>query len=262
MRLKSVLIPSCVSALVLLALSMPAYGQTGVAVVNAASFKAGAPVAPGSLASAFPTDGVFTGATQTAAPSLPLGTELGGTTVTLAGSLSAPLLFVSEGQINFQVPSGAPAGQHTISVAVGGAEVASGTVNVVDQWPGIFFNPADPLEPGAVLNGDSSLNTPDNAEARGGVLVVFGTGQGPLDNAITDGEPAGSDPLSSTTGTVTANISGFDAPVLFSGMAPGFVGLWQVNVQIPADLPVTGLSALFLSVNGLPSNIVSVQISE
>ena len=81
-----------------------ASAQAQIAVVNSAGSRAGYPVAPGSLASAY---GAFAGAATEAAAALPLPITLGGVMVTVGG-LPAPLLYVSEGQINLQIPWGVP----------------------------------------------------------------------------------------------------------------------------------------------------------
>lgn len=248
------------TALAALALSAPLQAQTGVAVVNAAGFQPNAPVAPGSLASAFPVDGEFAGAATAAVEELPLPTTLGGAQVLIDGD-PAPLVFVAASQINFQIPSGASADRHDLSVTVNGAEVAAGFVDVLSTYPGIFIlDPADVFEPGAVLNQDGSVNGPDNPAAPGSVVIAFGTGQGEVDNPVADGEAAAGDPLSRTVAPTEAWVAAQEAAVSFSGLAPGFVGLWQVNLTLPDG--VTGRAALFLKSGGIASNSVSVWVAE
>ncbi len=246
-----------VSLLALAALASPAAAQ--VAVVNAAGFQANAPVAPGSIASAF---GAFTGATFQANESLPLPTMLGGAQLLVDGA-AAPLFFASETQINFQVPSALAAGRHQISVTVGGSEVATGFLDVAESFPGIFIlDPTNPDAPGAVLNQDFSVNGPNNPAARGSVIIIFGTGQGPVDNAVADGAAASGSPLSTATRATEAWFGGIEGAVAFSGLAPNFVGLWQINATIPSN-SVTGKVPVFLKINnGLTSNHVSIWVSE
>lgn len=250
------------SLFALAALVAPSFGQTGVAVVNAAGFQANFPVSPGSLASAFPTGGTFTGATTAGAVETPLPTTLGGAQLLVDGT-AAPLIFVFEGQINFQVSSTLAAGRHTVSVTVGGSEVASGSLDVIEAAPGVFsLDPADVQMPGAVLNQDNSVNGPDNPAARGSVVIVFGTGQGPLDGAVADGAPAPADTLISATTLTKAFVAAQEQTVIFSGLAPGFIGLWQTNVDL--DDSVTGAVPLFLQLGdrGLTSNGVTIWVAQ
>lgn len=249
------------SVLALFALSLPLSAQTGVAVVNAASFQPNFPVSGGSLASAFPVGGTFAGATTAGATELPLPTSLGGAMVMVDGA-AAPLVFVAESQINFQAPSGLAPGRYPISIMVNGSAVATGNLDTFPANPGIFIlDPADPLEPGAVLNQDNSINGPDNPAAQGSTIIIYGTGQGEVDNPVADGTASGSDPLSSVVGETKAFIAAQEATVSFSGLAPGFVGLWQVNAVLPDG--VSGRTAVFVQVGGgLTSNAVSIWVAE
>lgn len=246
-----------VSMFALVALSLPAAAQ--LAVVNAAGFQANAPVAPGSIASAF---GAFSGATFQANDALPLPTTLGGAQLTIDGA-AVPLFFASEGQINFQVPSALEAGRHQAAVTVNGSQVATGFVDIAEAFPGIFIlDPSNVDAPGAVLNQDGSVNGPNNPAARGSVVVVFATGQGPVENPVSDGAAAPGDTLSPATLATEVWFGGISGPVAFSGLAPGFVGLWQINATVPSN-SVTGKVPVFVKINnGLTSNHVSIWVSE
>ena len=63
------------------------------------------------------------------------------------------------------------------------------------------------------------------------------TGIGGLDNSPATGTPATDSPLSSATVIPTVTIGGVEVEVLFAGLAPDFVGLGQINIQLPAGLP-------------------------
>lgn len=240
-RIRSLLFAAAALAALGLAASS---AQAQIAVVNAAGSKAGYPVAPGSLVSAY---GTFPGAAAESAASLPLPRTLGGAMVTVGG-MSAPLLYVSERQINLQIPwdvslePDAP-----IVVNVGGAEV-SGTVMLTEADPGLF---------NVVVNhANGSTNGMDNPAPRGGAVIVYGTGIGPVDNTPADGAPAApsGNPLSRGAQPVRAFFGGAEGTVHFSGLAPGFVGLWQLNLQLPALPPtVAGPLPLLVTLGGRPA---------
>ena len=229
-----------------------ASAQAQIAVVNSAGSRAGYPVAPGSLASAY---GAFAGAATEAAAALPLPITLGGVMVTVGG-LPAPLLYVSEGQINLQIPWGVPVigsapgvGPAPIVVNVGGAEVR-GVVLTAETDPAIFNL--------VVHHADGSLNGADNPVNRGGAVIVYGTGIGPVDNTPPDGNPP--DGLSTGEQTARAFFGGAEGTVFWSGLAPGFVGLWQLNLQVPAAPYVAGRLPLLVTLGGRPSSNPEVTI--
>jgi adhesin/invasin len=103
------------------------------------------------------------------------------------------------------------------------------------------------------LNQDLTLHTPQTPIPAGGYVVLYMTGMGPTTPQVADGQPAPSSPLAVLNGTVRATIGGVDAFVQFAGLAPGLVGLIQVNVQIPAGL-ASGDQPVFVTVNGVPTN--------
>ncbi len=223
--------------------------QAQVVVVNAASSKTGYPVAPGGLVSAY---GTFTGAVTEAASALPLPVMLGGAAVTVGG-LSAPLLYVSASQINLQVPHAVLLGRSLeIVVNVEGTEV-KGTLVTAETDPALF---------GLIVHhSDGSLNGPDNPANRGEAVVVYGSGIGPVDSTPADGSLP--DGLSTGEKAVRAFFGGAEGAVYWSGLAPEFVGLWQLNLQVPAAPYVAGPLPLLVTLGGRPSsNQVTVYVEQ
>ena len=251
--------------LMVLAVASLAQNSTLV-VVNGASFKPLFPLAPGSIASVFPVAANgFTGATQADAPGVPLPTTLGGAQV-LVNDVAAPLFFASNGQINFQVPGLTPLQptQATVRVLVNGTEVAAGKMSVFPASPGIFiadFDASDP-RPGAILNQDNTLNTEANPAARDSVLQVFCNGLGPLESIVADGAANPDNPAVKTQELPEVWIGVYKATVEFSGGAPGFVALQQLNVKIPNQAALSGRQPIFIVANGLPSETASVWIAD
>jgi hypothetical protein len=86
-------------------------------------------------------------------------------------------------------------------------------------------------------NSDFTLNSPTNPAATGSFVTVYLAGLGALDNPVATGASAPSAPLSNALATVSATLGGTTAKVTFAGLTPGFVGLAQVNVQIPNLAP-------------------------
>ena len=219
-------------------------------VVNGASFAA--KVAPGSLFSIFGTD---LGVARQDATSVPLPMSLAGASVTVAGK-PAPLVFVSAGQINAQVPVDVPVGGTVpVVVTVNGLSSPVENVAVVAAAPGIFqFGEKRAV----VQNPDNSVNDANNGVAPNQYVVVYATGGGDVDNPVPTGAPAPSNPLARHRRNVTATINGTMSEVAFAGLTPGFIGLSQVNLKIPG-LPA-GTYPLVVSVDGQPSNAAMITI--
>jgi uncharacterized protein (TIGR03437 family) len=108
-----------------------------------------------------------------------------------------------------------------------------------------------------VLNQDYSLNGPSNPAKVGSYVMLYGTGAGAASPAVPTGSAAPASPLSTVT-NVTASINGAPATVAFQGLAPDFVGLLQVNLQVPA-LP-TGTYPVQITAGGVKSNSASIAV--
>jgi uncharacterized protein (TIGR03437 family) len=219
-------------------------------VTDAAGY--GPRAAPGSLATLFGTG--FASGTA-GASSFPLPTSLESCSVSVGGVL-APLLYVSAGQINFQVPSSVPAGDADIVVNGPGGSSVTATLTITAEAPAIFQNGTNHA---AAQNPGGSLNSDSDPAVANSVITVYLTGQGAVSNPVTDGTAPPTSPLSSATATATATIGPLNAPVQFLGLAPGFAGLGQANIQVPA-LP-TGDYPLVITVSGLVSASAVISIS-
>ncbi len=253
---------------------------TASTTVNGASFANGG-AAPGALVSSFGTG--FPAGTTLNSPvaAFPLPTTLSGVSVRVNGVLS-PLLYVGVGpqfgaagafQLNYQLPFETTAGVAFVEVLNNGTAITSEFLTVQAAIPGIFSATQDGKGQGIVLNQDNVRNASNRSEARGRVLQIFATGTGAqLLNSITrlpislaSGAPTpipatANDPLYVTAFTPTVTIGGVAAAVEFSGLTPGFVGLWQINVRIPANAP-TGEVPLVISVDGRTGNQTTVAIN-
>ncbi len=222
-------------------------------IVNAASF-AFAPIAPGSLFSIFGSN-FATGMNSAVITPLPL--SLGGYSVEVNGA-AVPLVYAGANQINAQLPF--EAGPTSATVVVKGPNGTSATspVSIAQAAPGIFIYGANH---GVIQNNDDgSTNSAAKPAKAGHYIIVYYTGQGPLDNSIATGAATPASPVSRAKLKTTATIGGVDASIYFAGMTPGFVALAQANIQVPrlqsADYP------LVLTVNGNPSNSVVVSVSQ
>ncbi|HYL76648.1 MAG TPA: choice-of-anchor D domain-containing protein [Bryobacteraceae bacterium] len=231
---------------------------SGGGVVNAASF---APkLVRGGLASIFGSN--FVSGSQTGqASSLPLPLSLAGVSVSVGG-VSAPLIYVSANQINFQVPFEVPAGlSAAIVVTANGVASPSVFAPMSDYGVGVFTyaRTASTLDPIIVHNSTNQLITPSSPATPNEFLVVYATGVGKLTTAPRTGAASPSSPLANAVDTPTVTVGGVAAKVLFAGLTPGFVGLVQLNIQLPASLP-SGTLPLVISFPGDASPSVNLSV--
>lgn len=213
-------------------------------VVNGASFNP-APVAPGSIVAAFGSD---LSRDVLHATTLPLAGSLAGARVFVNG-MEAPLLFVSPTQVNFQMPS-VSTGPATVQFLVNGDTTMNRGVEIAEAAPGIFYR--TDTNRAIAQNQDFTLNEPSSPAPPGSVVIVYLTGQGPVDNPVPVGVPAPAAPLARAILPASATIGGVPAELQFLGLTPGFVGLAQANLRVP-NLP-PGDYAVTIEIGGAVSN--------
>ncbi|MGE5646085.1 MAG: hypothetical protein ACM336_09870 [Acidobacteriota bacterium] len=268
--------------------------------VNGASFLQDRPLAPGVIATAW-AKRASTPATH--APSVPLPTELAGVQV-LVGGTPAPLFYVGDDrsfpgyvQVNFQVPHNAPSDKPIdmqVIDAVTQQVLGAGALAMNKAAPAFFvtnsttgqvaaFN-VDPNTKARTCNGTAS---PCRPAKRGEILELYLTGEGYQSGWTKDGEaPAGGVPndrdndhnqllvllgtdfVDCDTRVGTRCPAGSNAKFIeYSGAAPGFVGLWQINVRVPNDIVAPGLPNpiavvyrdISSMIGGTPKTIVYIQ---
>jgi uncharacterized protein (TIGR03437 family) len=208
------------------------------AVTNAASFQNA--VAPGALATVWGS--ALAPATQQAG-SLPLPLAMLGVSVTVNG-VPAPLLYVSPGQMNIQIPYETGAGTAVLGVNNNG-QVASFSFQAAISWPGIF--PHAFIDP----TGAAVASAP-----QGGILTLFITGDGDASPPVTTGAPPAADtPLASLPAPrlpVTVTVGGVPATIFFLGIPTWSVGVTQINFLVPPDAPL-GPQPVVVTAGGAPS---------
>jgi uncharacterized protein (TIGR03437 family) len=231
--------------------TFPAIASNGVG--NAASYTPR--ISPGALASIFGTG--FGNATFVADDGRPWPTSTTNNVSVQVNGAAAPLYFVSPGQINFQVPWATPTtGTVNVAVLVNGGSSNIAAVPVATAAPGLFVLPSGQA---AVLNPDYSVNDPSNPVKAGATIFAYLTGSGPVSPAAKDGVPASTTSLVYVQASNSATIGNQPATVSFAGLAPGFIGLVQMNIVVPTGL-APGTYPLSVTIDGQTSNAAPITV--
>ena len=229
-------------------------------VVNGASFAPQAPVAPGTLVSVFGSKL----ASSDGASALPLPFNLGGSSLLIAG-FQAPLLFSSDSQVNAMIPYGiqVDAGQQAV-VSHGSSLSVAQSLTIAAASPGVFT--VNGLGNGqghiyvAHADGTQTLADAVHPTTAGDIIVIYCTGLGEVTPAIIAGTPAPFDHFSPTVNQVNLTIGDVKAQVQFSGLTPGFAGLYQINAAVPTGIPPGAAVQVSISEAGQLSPPVTIGV--
>ena len=215
--------------------------SSGPVVVNAASYLPG--ISPGGLATIFGENLTTVNGVVVAGVD-PLPTVLSGVSVFVSG-VRAPIFSIAysggEDQISFQVPYETPTGKGAAEIQVVdyNEQVADFITDSYTEDPGIFVYDGNFA---IAQRGDYSLVGPNSPADRGEYLALYTTALGPLSLSLTDGYGSPTEPpFADTIDPAQVLLDGEQCTVVFSGLSPGFVGLYQVNFQVPDDAPAGNL---------------------
>ena len=236
---------------------------TPAGVVNAASYQQ--PVAPGSYIAIFGT-GMYDPEVSATGNALEVNSQqrlplvIDFTTVSFdvpSAKLSVPgrLYYISAGQLGLQVPwelAGQTSAQVKVSIDFTSGNVV--TIPLSNYAPALF-----PVGAFAAATNDKGVITAANPAARNSFITLYANGMGPVDNTPVSGEPTPLSPLARTTTTPVVTIGGQSAQVLFSGLAPGSIGLYQINVQVPASL-AAGTQTVGVAIGGASAKTTSLPV--
>ena len=253
----------------------PALNTGGI--VDGASFTANKAVAPGSWISVFGSnmsdttqghngvDLAFANCSlcNVTNQALPMGID-GASFSFDTSSLSLPgrVNYASPTQLNIQVPwelQGQTSA--TVKSIVNYSYSPELTLSLAEYSPGFFvIDAANDVAAIDVVNATTSyLVTPSAPATRGGAVELYMNGLGPVSNQPADGMAASLTTLAKTPVTPTITIGGQNATVLFSGLAPGYVSLYQVNVTVPTNIPA-GSQSIVCSIGGVTSKTATIVV--
>ncbi|MBS1788248.1 MAG: hypothetical protein JST85_11020 [Acidobacteria bacterium] len=258
------------------------YGKSAPSVVSVDASSYARASSPGQIEAAFGTG--FPPGTNIAvsAPATPLPTAMSNVSVRVNNVL-APLFFVGVGggqgagafQVNYQIPYQTPPGLAKIEVLNNDVPVSTGFLIVSGVAPGVFTiaatgkGQAVAINQDFSLNGDPAQNPGAKPESRGKVVTIFANGPGgqfinPANGqALTpiSGVATPASPFYATASTPIVTVGDAPATVTFSGLTPGLVGLWQLNMVIPLTAPVGNSIPVFIKINRRVTNLTTIAVN-
>ena len=226
------------------------------ATVNNRNPHAGGPLAPGTISEIY---GSGLSLAPGAPSKVPLPTTFQNTTVQVAG-LGAPLYYVSDGQVNAQLPAELlPNATYALVVTNNNAISVPEMVTVTDVSPGVAANPDQTM---IAQHGDFSYVTAANPAKPGEVLIMYLTGLGATNPVVKSGAAApGAEPLARVGIAVAVTVDGAPSSVPFAGLTPGAVGLYQIDFTVPTDAKNGNLSVV-VSQAGVVANASTIAVAK
>src|SRR5262249_25513625 len=199
----------------------------------------GAPLAPGTVAQVY---GSYLASSQTAPGVIPLISKFNGTRM-LVGAFEAPLIFLSDGQLSVQIPTELqPDKDYSVVVETNGGYTLPDTITIAAAPPGRLARPDRRLF--ALRAADFSPVTPASPASQGEVIAFYLVGMGATNPAMASGAAAPSDRPAPAATQPTVTIDGKVAPVVFAGLMPGTVGLYQIYVSVPSGVAAGAVSVV------------------
>jgi uncharacterized protein (TIGR03437 family) len=226
---------------------------------------AGAALSPGMIAQVYGS-GL---ATSRVSPGvLPLPTTFKNTFVQV-GDYQAPFYFLSSAQINVQIPIDVAASQQVpILISVNDALTLPITLDIIPNAPGVlsaFDGPTPPSTQNGAhivaqhLNG--SAVTSGSPGKSGEYLVMYLTGLGATKPSVPSGTAASANPLAYVTAAPTVTVDSHSSKIYFAGLAPTFVGLYQIDFQVPPGAK-SGEDVVTVIQNGVAANSTLLPVSQ
>jgi uncharacterized protein (TIGR03437 family) len=227
-------------------------------VVGAASPVSFTALAPGGIISIY---GSLLADSSASATNIPLPTTLGNANVIIGGQ-TVPLYFASPGQINAVVPFGLNTNtSYSVLIQRDLAISSPVAVDIADAQPGAFLSGGSAIVEDYRGTAPAFLVTPVAPARAGDTLVIYCAGLGVTNQSVADGAASPSSPPAQTQASVTVSIGGQNANVAFAGLTPTLVGLYQVNVTMPAGVTPGSAVPVLLTVAGQtgPAAIIATQ---
>lgn len=172
---------------------------------------------------------------ETFAMGFPLPTRIEGVSLEISDRsrvVEAPLFSVAPDRILAQIPFGLSGPVLDLLVKTAAGSSGKTSVPLLARVPRVLS-----AANGATLfHADGGIVNAAAPAAPGEVLTLYSIGLGAVEPTIAAGAAASGSPLHHVTDAVLVAIAGKEAKTLYAGLAPGSVGMYQINFEMPQDL--------------------------
>ena len=212
------------------------------------------PVAPGGLITIY---GQNMSPVSLAAGGIPLSTALGNSCLGVNG-LPIPLLYISPGQINAQLPFNV-SGSATLTIHTPAGISNNYNFTVQQTAPSVFIGGTGLAT--IVRDDDNQLVTPTNPihSKDKETLTIYLTGMGQTSPSIQAGQPAPANPLAAAAVQPTVTLGGSALSVSYAGLVPSEAGVYQINAAVTSDV-TSGMSVPIVISQGGAETTVYVRV--
>jgi len=225
-------------------------------IMNSAAQAESKAVAPGSVVAIY---GINLASNNLTSPTTRLATTLDNVTVR-AGGEAVPLFFVSPGQINIQLPSSLPTGNHFLTVHIDGKPDASAEFTVSRNAPGLYGTVANAETFAVAAHQDGSSISVSSPARRGEIVSLYGTGFGPYNPEPPDGAAVSAGTKYPLADAAKIVVGEQQIEPVWAGAGAGKVGVAVVQLKIDESIPHASNVALKVFVNGVESNSVLLPV--
>ena len=213
----------------------------------------GYPLAPGTIVAIY---GSKLATTAASPGQVPLPASYQGSSV-VVGGLAAPLYYVSDGQINAQLPVELqPNATYSVVASVNGSYSVPDTLTVTDATPGVAQ-----FADGRLIAQHLNYTLVDETHPAkaGETLIMYLGGLGATTPAVPTGTAASLTQLTPVVNPVTVTVDGNPAAIVFAGLTPGAIGLYQIDFTIPNNAKPGNLNVV-VTQNGTTANTTTIPI--
>jgi len=225
-------------------------------IMNSAAQTESKAVAPGSVVAIY---GIHLASDNFTSPAARLATTLDNVTVR-AGGQAVPLFFVSPGQINVQLPSNLPTGEHFLTVHMDGKPDATAAFAVSRNAPGLYGTVANAETFAVAAHQDGSAISVSSPARRGEIVSLYGTGFGPYNPEPPDGAAVSSGTKYPLADAAKIVVGERQIEPVWAGAAAGKVGVTVVQLKIDESIPHASNVGLKVLVNEVESNSVLLPV--